>query len=218
LSWLPQAAQRRGNNEMNKLMRKWLNQTRAAAQRFHADERGVAAIEFCFIVPLLITIWLGTMEISQGIEVNKKVGRASSVIGDLITQEEVQTVAQVQDIMNIGAAVLQPYDRDVPTITVTEIYVDSALAAKVKWSRRGTGSSFSTPFALDTPVTDLPANLKIADTYLVRVETKLKYLPITSWTIKKNQTGSNGQYASVAMKEIYYLRPRQGTDVKCTGC
>ncbi len=203
---------------MRKFLGNILKKSHDAAGRFRRDERGVAAIEFCFIAPLLITIWLGTMEISQGIEVNKKVGRSASMIGDIITQEEVQTVAQIDDILKVGAAVLQPYNRDAPRITVTEIFINPALAATVVWSRRGDGGSFSRPYAPNAPVTTLPANLKIANTYIIRVETQLEYLPLTSWTIKKNKTGGQGAYASVNMAETYYLRPRPGADVECTGC
>jgi Flp pilus assembly protein TadG len=157
------------------------------------------------------------MEISQGIEVNKKVGRSASVIGDLLAQADENPVATVDDILKIGAAVLQPYDRDAPIITAMGIHIDAGLNATVTWSRRGEGSAFSTPFAVGSPAV-MPNNLKIANTNLVKVETQLEYLPITSWTIRKNKTGGSGSYASVDMSETYYLRPRNGEEVKCLGC
>jgi Flp pilus assembly protein TadG len=178
----------------------------------------VAAVEFAFIATLMITLWLGTMEISQGIEVNKKVGRSASVIADLIAQEEAHPVNDVSDIMKIGAAVLQPYNRDTPRVTVTEIKIDAALNATVYWSRRLDGAAFTVPFAPNAPVAGLPANLRIADTHLIRVETQLEYIPVTSWSIKKNETGPNGAYASVNMAETYYLRPRIRDFVDCIGC
>ena len=108
-------------------MRKFLNllhtRTSAAAMRLRDDKSGVAAVEFVFIAPLLITLWLGTMEISQGIEVNKKVGRSASMIGDIVTQSDVITLEDLKDVIKIGAAVLQPYQRDAPVITVTAIHI-----------------------------------------------------------------------------------------------
>jgi Flp pilus assembly protein TadG len=203
---------------MSKFLGKLLNRASAAARAFREEQSGVAAIEFAFIAPLLITIWLGTMEISQGIEVNKKVGRSASIIGDLIAQELSLPVATIDDIMKIGAAVLQPYNRDAPRVTVTEIHIDAGLNATVVWSRRGDANTFSRPFAPGSAVLNLPANMKIADTDLIRVETQLEYLPVTSWTIRKNATGPSGSYATVNMAETYYMRPRQGSDVKCVGC
>ncbi len=190
---------------------------RRGVRRFFSDTRGAAAIEFAFIAPLLITLYLGTMEISQGIEVNKKVGRSASLIGDLIAQHDSLGKAQIEDIINIGAAVLQPYDRDAPTITVTGVNIDAALTAKVAWSRKGVGATYSQGSAVGSTLT-IPANLKIADTFLIKVETKLAYLPITSWTIHKNNTGPGGAYASVDMSEVYYLRPRIDDSVDCLDC
>jgi Flp pilus assembly protein TadG len=206
-----------GNREMSKFLSQILNKPRAAARRFRDETSGVAAIEFCFIAPLLITLWLGTMEISQGIEVNKKVGRSASVIGDLIAQKQDYTVTTIDDILRIGASVLLPYDRDAPIITVTEISINAGLVATVNWSRRGEENSFYRPFAPGSSVA-VPANLLIADTHLVKVETRLEYLPITSWSIRRNKSGGGGAYASVDMGEIYYLRPRNSPEVTCTGC
>jgi Flp pilus assembly protein TadG len=201
---------------MRKVLSKMAGSARLAFQNFRDDERGVAAIEFAFIAPLLITLWLGTMEISQGIEVNKKVGRSASMIGDLITQSNGTIAADdIKDIMKIGAAVLQPYKRAIPEITVTAIKVDAALVAKVHWSRRGNDTTFTTPFAKDLVVT-IPANLNIANTFLIKVETKLAYVPLTSWSIKDNKTPSGK--ASVNMAETYYLRPRVTPEIDCTGC
>ena len=176
-------------------------------------------MEFVFIAPLLITLYLGTMEISQGIEIDKKVGRSASIIGDLIAQTDTTiTNTDVQDILKIGASVLLPYARSVPTITITGITMDATNTAKVKWSRRATGSTFSTPFAANSVVTTVPTNLKVASTFLIRVETTLEYLPITSWSIKKNKGTGPGSYAAMDMKETYYMRPRVSDDVACTGC
>lgn len=202
---------------MNKLLRQIGKKSRATARRLCDEKSGVAAIEFCFIAPLLITIWLGTMEISQGVEVNKKVGRSASVIGDLIAQKDNYTVAVIDDILKIGASVLLPYKRDAPIITITEISIDAGLVATVNWSRRGEENSFTRPFSPGSAVA-VPLNLRIANTHLIKVETSLEYLPITSWTIRQNKTGGSGSYASVDMAEIYYLRPRNGPQVDCTGC
>jgi Flp pilus assembly protein TadG len=205
------------------VMSKFLNGLRSrassAALRFANDKSGVAAVEFVFIAPLIITLWLGTMEISQGIEINKKVGRSASMIGDIITQTEAMNVTDVDDVLKIGAAVLQPYQRDKPTITVAEIYVSASSVAKIVWSRKNAKGVFSAGPAANTVVTTtLPPNLLIPDTYLIKSETSLEYLPVTSWSIRKNKTGPQGSYASVNMHEVYYLRPRQGVSVNCVGC
>jgi Flp pilus assembly protein TadG len=203
---------------MSKFLGGLRSKAASAARRFGSDRSGVAAVEFVFIAPLLITLWLGTMEISQGIEINKKVGRSASMVGDILTQTDNINVAEVDDILKIGVAVLQPYQRDKPTLTVSAIHVDAALNAKIVWSRKNTKGVAGAGPAANSAVTNLPVNLLIADTYLIKAETQLEYLPVTSWSIQKNKTGANGNYASVNMHETYYLRPRKSNDVSCTGC
>ena len=208
---------------MSKFLNKLLSRASDTALRLRDEKSGVAAIEFAFIAPLLITIWLGTMEISQGIEVNKKVGRAASMIGDIVTQTEVISIDDLKDVMKIGAAVLQPYQRDAPEITVTAIRIakdpaDGVVKSKVVWSLRGEENVFSEGDAADS-VIEIPANLAIEDTFLIKAEARLLYYPITSWSIRKNDVDAEGnRFAVVPMKETYYLRPRQGYDVTCAGC
>ncbi len=203
---------------MNQKIKKLYSRANTSLKNFYEHKSGSAAVEFVFIAPLLITLYLGTMEISQGVEMNKKVGRAASVIGDLIAQSDELSNTEIEDIMKIGAAVLQPYNRGTPTITVTAIAIDAAKNGKVAWSRRGTGTTYSRPYALDSAVV-VPTNIAIADTFLIKVETALEYLPITSWTIQKNKTNADGgTYATIDMAETYYLRPRLESTVTCTGC
>lgn len=189
-------------------------------QAYARDNKGAAAVEFAIIAPLLITLYLGTQEISLALQVNKKVGRSASAIGDLIAQDDQDPmpVATIRDMMKVGTATLQPYTLTKPEVFVTGINIDSAGAAKVAWSQKLiNGTSFSTPYAVNSAVV-VPAKLIVKDTFLVKVETKLEYRPITSWSISKNKGTGTGAYAAVDMSEIYYLRPRNTTTISCTGC
>ena len=56
-----------------------------------SDKRGVAALEFALIAPLLLSMYFVTMEVAQGIEANKKVGRVGSMVADLVTQQQQTT-------------------------------------------------------------------------------------------------------------------------------
>jgi Flp pilus assembly protein TadG len=196
---------------------KLANPSNSLFARFGRDKRGAAAIEFAFIAPLLITMYLGTMEISQGVEINKKVARVSGVVGDLVGQEDSVTKSKLNDILDLGKAMLLPYNRSVPTVTVSFIAIDSSLSPKVQWSRRAVGSTRSMPYAVNSTTT-VPANLLIADTYLIRVQTQIEYLPLTSWSIQKNKGSGPSAYAAIDMSETYHLRPRVVDVVPCTDC
>jgi Flp pilus assembly protein TadG len=190
------------------------------AVRFRADRRGVAAIEFAFIVPVLLIMYFTTMEASQAIETSKKVSRIGSMVADLVTQQQTIVKADIDAIMQIGASTLQPYNRSVPDIIITAIQVTTDPTPKVQvvWSRRVVGGVNGVDAAPNTPTT-VPASLKIAGTFLIRVQSNLAYKPILTWSAGGEQRlGLTSAFDSIAMGETYYLRPRRSQTIPCSDC
>jgi len=189
---------------------------------FLRDRKGVAAIEFAFIAPLLLTLYFVTMEVAQGIETNKKVSRIGSMVADLVTQQHSETTKDViEPIMEIGEAILQPYGRTRPTIEITgiEITKEATPRAIVKWSRKMVNGAFSQGEQKETEIEDVPDELKIADTFLVRVSAQLNYLPVVAWTAEQRTSlGLLGAFGNIGMDEVYYLRPRMSSKIICTDC
>ncbi|MDA4631280.1 pilus assembly protein, partial [Escherichia coli] len=127
---------------------------------FGKDRQGVAALEFALIAPVMIMLLLGSIEITNGFDVNKKLARAGAMVGDLVTQQQSITKEKIADIMEIGTSILLPYWRDLPTITITSINVDANGNATVAWSQRKRDQTISTPYAKGSTITIDP-NLKI---------------------------------------------------------
>ena len=207
--------------KLNDLFLKFRNST---VGRFSRENKGAAAIEFALIAPLLLTLYLGTMEISRGLQVNKKVGRAASTMGDLVAQlssGDNATTTSLDAILKIGKATLQPYNLSTPTIIVSGISMDSAGVPTVAWSRQLVGTTYTRPYAINSPATSpaIPTKLKIASTFLIRVQVKLEYVSITGWSLTKNKVDSGGKsYAAIDMSEIYYFKPRVDDSLSCAAC
>jgi Flp pilus assembly protein TadG len=194
--------------------------TFSGTRRFLADRRGVAALEFALIVPLLLMLYFVTMEVSQAIETNKKVGRVASMAADLVTQQQDIYKADLEGIMRIGESTLQPYNRSVPSITITAIEVTDETTPKVQvvWSRKLIDGNFSAGPAKGTPTT-IPDALKIKGSFLVRAESSLAYEPVITWTAQQKTTlGLTSAFDGISMKETYYLRPRMSTSIPCSDC
>ena len=54
-------------------------------RRLIGDERGVSAVEFALLLPLMLTLYLGAVEVSQGIGADRKVTLTARTIGDLVS-------------------------------------------------------------------------------------------------------------------------------------
>jgi Flp pilus assembly protein TadG len=191
---------------------------RATLARLIPDRRGVAAVEFALIAPLLLSMYFVTMEVAQGIEANKKVGRVGSMVADLITQQSELTPDQLKAIMQIGESILQPYNRSSPKIVVTaiEITPDPGSEVEVRWSGKLENGTFTKGVVTTATV---PAALNLPGSFLVRVESHLDYKPLITWSPDaKSKLGLLAAFDNIGMKETYYLRPRISPTVKCETC
>ncbi|PZO77230.1 MAG: pilus assembly protein [Mesorhizobium amorphae] len=192
-------------------------------KRFLADRRGVAATEFALIAPVLLCCYFLSMEVSQAVEVSKKVSRIGSMVADLITQQPEITSDEVKAIMQIGEALVQPYNRSKPEITVTAIRMSDASKpqATVAWSRRLVNGKMtsSPPFAPGSTVT-VPDRLLVAKGFLIRVQGHLDYEPVLTWSAANTKPLGilDTAIPNVSMGETYHLRPRQSDAILCKDC
>jgi Flp pilus assembly protein TadG len=184
--------------------------------RLVPDRRGVAAVEFALIAPLLLCMYFVTVEVALGIEANRKVGRVASMVADLITQNSEVTPDQLEAIMKIGESIMQPYNRT-PTIAVTAIVITDS-EPKVDWSGKLGDSNDCEAAAAGTPTT-VPPTLNTPGTFLIRVDSCLKYKPLIIWSKEaKPALGLMAAFDELDMKETYYLRPRMSPTIKCATC
>ncbi|TPJ29595.1 TadE/TadG family type IV pilus assembly protein [Mesorhizobium sp. B2-7-2] len=194
----------------------------AKVARCCRDRRGVAAIEFAFIVPVLLIMYFITMEASQAIETGKKVSRIGSMVADLVTQQQAVVKANLDAMMKIGISTLRPYNRSDPTIIITGIQIsdEASPTVRVAWSRKLVGNTYSVD-ANPGDTTTVPSTLIIRNTFLVRVESDLGYVPVIAWSENNNQQKALGllsTFSHIKMSETYYLRPRRSPKIPCSDC
>ena len=78
--------------------------------RFAQDKRGVSAVEFAMLLPLMITLYLGSVEVSQGIAIDRKVTLTTRTVADLASQVSSINNADMTNLLNASASVITPYD------------------------------------------------------------------------------------------------------------
>jgi Flp pilus assembly protein TadG len=145
---------------------------RRPIRRLTRDQRGISAVEFAMLAPLMVVLYLGGVEISQAIAVDRKVTLVARTLGDLVAQTG-STPLTTNDITNIfsaSAAVVQPYDDSLLQITVSDVKVDAQGNATIFWSDTKNG----TARAKGATVT-LPTALNVPSTHLIWSEVKYSY-------------------------------------------
>ncbi len=174
---------------------------------FLGDQRGVSAVEFALLLPVMVLIYAGVVDVSRGVEADKKVNRVASVVGDLVSRQIKVEAIQLDDIFEIGAATMAPAGGK-PEIKITFLNIEDKkvggqLPARVLWSHSTRGMVTDKPGQR----IDIPDNLRIEKLSYIRVEVQYKYQPLMSFAIP-----------ALNLSEVYYLSPRYTNEIPCNGC
>src|SRR4029450_10857561 len=92
---------------------------------FARDRRGVSAVEFAMILPLMLTLYLGAVEVSQGIGTDRKVTMTTRTVADLASQVTNITNADMTNMLAASTAVMTPYPTATLQITVSSVQIDA---------------------------------------------------------------------------------------------
>ena len=86
------------------------------------------------VLPLLITFYLGGVEVSQGVAVDRKVTLAARSVADLVAQATSVTTSDVNDILNATVSVVAPWPSTNLKVIVSQVKIDAQSNATVQWS------------------------------------------------------------------------------------
>jgi Flp pilus assembly protein TadG len=175
-------------------------------RRFWPDERGVAAIEFAFIAPIMMLLYFGLVEFCQGYMASRRAGHTASIVADLVAQSDATSTQDLTQIFAIGDMIMRPFPSSQLSIRVSSVTRDDKGVAKIDWSR-GNDKALSA-LGKNTVVTDLPAGLIENEESLILGETEFKYTSAFGQVIKK----------PITFTRSYYLRPRTVNKVVCANC
>jgi Flp pilus assembly protein TadG len=183
---------------------------RRLVARFARDKRGLAAVEFAFIVPLMLTLTFGTIEVSSAVAIDRKVTLTARALSDLVSQGTQVKLADLKNFFGLGSAIMTPYPVTPATLTqkISAVSIDASKKATVVWSYSGSvnNGAAATPvvgYAPGTIVTSqIPPGLLVPNTQLIWSEVKYTYTPVAAFfMISKDLT------------DECFTRPRQSDTV-----
>ncbi|WP_460448159.1 TadE/TadG family type IV pilus assembly protein [Alsobacter sp. SYSU BS001988] len=176
---------------------------------FVRDARGIAAIEFALILPVMLSLYIGSVEVSMGLSADRKVVLLTRTLADLVSQNDTTEINQLKTIMNAGKVVLSPLKTADARMRITSIAISntSGKEATACWSEVGPSSpSGWTAYARGRTfnTAEVPSALRSdSGTSLVMAEVEYTYKPVMGYVI----TGS------LNLQERIFMRPRISTYV-----
>lgn len=182
--------------------------------RLPLEESGVAAVEFSLILPIMITLWIGGVEITGALSVDRRLNSFASSMGDLVARSKTVTYAQIDDIFNLSEAAMFPYSDTGMSMRITAVDIDDAGAATVAWSR-SSGSGLP-KYAKNTNVTSsVPSTLRgVANkgTQLIMAEVSHVYRPAVGYVITGDLSLSDRMFFVPRLTKQVKICPTSSAD------
>jgi Flp pilus assembly protein TadG len=171
-------------------------------RRFSRDRRGVAAVEFALLAPVMILLYCGMAELTMAMMAERHAAHSASVVGDLVAQSTQVTGAEMTDIFNVGAAILKPFPAASLRLRVSSVKADVNGVPRVVWSQ---GYGLDALAANATPA-GFPANLLAAGDSVIQADVSYTY------TSPIQQVMPN----PITYADSLYLKPRRSPEVAYT--
>ena len=161
---------------------------------FRGDQRGVSAIEFAFIFPVMITMYMGAVDVSQVLTADRKITTLASTVADLVAQAESVDNSSMSDIYSAATEIVAPFPDTDLSIVITSIELDEDGDPEVGWSDAHNG----TPRSSVGGVT-IPDGMIEAGGSVILAEVEYSYDSILTKFVGDN----------FELSDAFFLRPRQ---------
>jgi Flp pilus assembly protein TadG len=171
------------------------------SRRFFADRRGSSVVEFAVLLPLMLVMYFGSIQVTDAISADRQVTLVASTVAEITSQCNSVSSNDISNILGAASSVLAPFPVNNATVTLTSVNIDNTGKATVLWSQSLNGTARS-----GTVTTLIPAGLLVANTSVIWGEATYSYRPTVGW----------GLVGTLQMYNQIFLRPRQSTSVTHT--
>jgi Flp pilus assembly protein TadG len=160
---------------------------------FAKSNRGVAAIEFAAIVPVLSIIFLASFDGGRAIAAYMKVRAATYALASITNQYSTMAASDMTAVLAATSVVMAPYNSGTPAVTVSQIKI-SGGSATIEWSATQGGTARTVGTSISPP-----SAISVNGSYLIFAEVSYTYTPLF---------GFFGSRSGIALSDNLYVTPR----------
>lgn len=132
---------------------KIISRLRSQLRRFARDHAGLSAIEFALLLPVMLTLYIGSAELGEGWSISFKSTLAARTVTDLASQYVSIDNSTMSSILGAAAAVVTPYSAANMIVTLSELTVQANGQGKVIWSDSLNGTARTVGSLVNIPTT-----------------------------------------------------------------
>lgn len=156
-----------------------------ALRGFARDAKAVAAVEFALIAPLMLTLYLGAVDLSQGITADRKLASVAGTLGDLLSQANGNLhVDALNDYFTASQAIMTPFDGSQTRLRMSIVNVprEGPNAIKQNCTRNGAESlADESAYPLPNEIRDIAVG-----EYVIVAEAWYTYKPVIGYVMPMN--------------------------------
>ena len=179
--------------------------------RFRDDCRGALFAEAAIALSVLATLTLGGIEVARYIMLSQKLERVAATIGDLVTQAQAITSADLDGVFAAAEHVARPFELATDAVViVSSVSAVGVNPPTINWQYSGVGSAAATStIGTAGGAATLPADFEVrSGENVIVTEVFYNYTP---WIAPDITNAAQVYYRS-------FYRPRVGPLTICTGC
>lgn len=120
-------------------------------RRFVRAERGLAAIEFALIAPMMILLLFGSVDLIETLGANKRVQNVSASLADVVARDDAVSDDEVDGLWAAINLLMYPNAGAGVQLRVTCVSIVNATTAEVVWSEARGITALSGGDSVDLP-------------------------------------------------------------------
>lgn len=162
------------------------------------NEKGVSAVEFALIAPVLVLVYFGCIELSLLMRADRHVTATAASLGDLTARLVSVSDQDMMELYNAATVMMQPYSADAARMRITSVVDNGDGQTRVAWS----DARNIDPYTPNATIT-VPAGLVPSPGSVIVAEVEYDYESQVGFVLSTSRT----------VKDVFYLRPRRVTSI-----